>query len=153
MSLVGDGWTLLVLRELFYGESRFDGLVTTLGIARSTLTERLRTLTDNGIVARVAYQQDPIRHDYQLTEKGQDLFGVIAAINTWGNRWMSDARGIPIVLHHKTCDHDFDAAIVCRACRQEIRREDITVRVGPGYPDHLKTSPAFTRRFTEGQEN
>ncbi|GAB19652.1 putative HxlR family transcriptional regulator [Gordonia effusa NBRC 100432] len=152
VGLVGDGWTLLILRELFYGETRFDGLVTTLGIARSTLTDRLRTLTDSGIVSREIYQSDPVRHEYLLTEKGSDLFGVVAALNSWGDRWMSGDEGAPMILHHDSCGHDLDAAVVCRECGTQVRHRDISVRVGPGFPQRLKKLPAFAGRFGEPEK-
>ena len=152
MGLVGDAWTMLILRELFYGETRFDHLVSSLGIARSTLTDRLRTLVDSGILTREIYRQNPARYKYLLTDKGQDLFGIIAALGAWGDRWMTDNQGAPVVLHHKKCGHDLDAAVVCRSCGEEVKREDVIAHPGPGYPESLKKSAAFTRRFVESPE-
>ena len=83
--ILGDAWTLLVLREVFYGESRFDGFIGTLGIARNTLTDRLRRLEAEGLLRRRVYQRDPVRHEYLPTDKGRDFFGVLAAINAWGD--------------------------------------------------------------------
>lgn len=93
--ILGDAWTLLVLREVFYGESRFDGFIGSLGIARNTLTDRLRRLEAEGLLRRRAYQTDPVRHEYLLTDKGRDFFGVLAAINAWGDRWLVGRRGRP----------------------------------------------------------
>src|ERR671920_79401 len=86
--LLGDGWTLLVLREAFYGQTRFEGFTDDLGIARNTLTDRLRRLVDAGLLERRQYQTDPVRHDYELTEQGRDFFGVLAALNAWGDKWL-----------------------------------------------------------------
>lgn len=87
--MLGDWWTPLVLREAFYGIKRFDAFQQELGIARNTLTDRLRRLVDEGLMEKKAYQHEPVRYDYVLTEKGRDFFGVLAAMNTWGNRWLS----------------------------------------------------------------
>src|SRR3954468_14108327 len=104
--LLGDGWTLLVLREAFYGETRFDGFTETLHIARSTLTDRLRRLVDAGLLGKHAYQSDPVRHDYVLTEKGRHCFAVLAALNAWGNRWLAVEAGEPVLMQHGTCGHE-----------------------------------------------
>ncbi|OZC73942.1 transcriptional regulator [Rhodococcus sp. 06-462-5] len=149
VGLVGDGWVLLILRELFYGESRFDALVGTLGIARATLTDRLQTLTEGGIVSRTPYQMQPVRHEYLLTEKGRDLFGVIAALNAWGDKWMSGSDGVPVVLQHQACGHTLDAAVICRACGADVRHNEVTARTGPGYPERMLGSLAVTDRFPD----
>ncbi|MFF2083385.1 winged helix-turn-helix transcriptional regulator [Nocardia sp. NPDC058176] len=145
---LGDAWTLLVLRELFYGESRFDGFIATLGIARNTLTDRLRRLEEAGIVTRRAYQREPVRHEYLLTDKGSDFFGVLAALNAWGDRWLSDDEGVPVLMHHTACDHDTHARVVCSACGETLHHRDVEVRTGPGYPAHLLDHPGVRARFT-----
>jgi len=147
VDLLGDAWTMVVLRELFYGESRFDGFVTSLGIARSTLTNRLETLVSHGVVERREYRSDPVRHAYVLTEKGRDLFGVLAAVNAWGDRWMSDPAGIPVVMHHDACGHDAAARVTCDACGQELRAEDVSARPGDGYPSAQLERPEVRSRF------
>ena len=147
VDILGDGWTLLVLRELFYGETRFEGFIEILGIARNTLTERLHRLCDAGIVMRVAYQVDPLRHDYVLTERGRDFFGVMAAIQSWGDKWLSDENGLPIMLKHNNCGHDTQALVVCSQCGDELRIDDIRAHVGPGYPTRLLENDSIARRF------
>ncbi|WP_412740481.1 winged helix-turn-helix transcriptional regulator [Krasilnikovia sp. MM14-A1259] len=146
MDILGDGRTLLVLREVFYGESRFDGFIDSLGIARSTLTDRLRRLEDADLLHRRAYQSDPVRHEYLLTDKGRDFFGVLAAISAWGDRWLADER-VPVVLRHTTCGHDMHANVVCSCCGDPLRHEDVTVRTGPGYPAELLDNPDVQARF------
>jgi DNA-binding HxlR family transcriptional regulator len=145
---LGDGWTLLVLREVFYGESRFDGFIGSLGIARNTLTDRLRRLEDAGLLQRHAYQSDPVRHEYLLTDKGRDFFGVLAAINAWGDRWQTGDDGIPVVMHHTVCDHDMHATVVCSSCGDPLHHQDVVVRTGPGYPSRLLENPDISRRFS-----
>ncbi|MEV6806769.1 winged helix-turn-helix transcriptional regulator [Streptomyces sp. NPDC017405] len=151
VDVLGDGWTLLVLREVFYGESRFDGFISTLGIARNTLADRLRRLEDAGILRRSAYQSDPVRHEYLLTDKGRDFFGVLAAINAWGDRWLADDDGVPVTVHHTSCGHDTRAEVVCAACGKPLHSEDVTLRTGPGYPARLLADPAVRTRFGAGR--
>jgi DNA-binding HxlR family transcriptional regulator len=145
--LLGDGWTLLVLREAFYGETRFDGFAQGLGIARNTLADRLGRLVDAGLLDKRPYQSDPVRHDYLLTDRGRDLFGVLAALNTWGDRWLSADAGVPVLLHHDTCGADTSAEVVCASCGEPLRSDDVTARPGPGYPARLLDTPEVRRRF------
>jgi DNA-binding HxlR family transcriptional regulator len=152
VDLFGDAWTLLVLRELFYGESRFERFIATLGIARNTLTDRLALLTDNGVIERRAYQSEPLRHEYVLTPKGADLFGVIMAINAWGDRWLAGQDGAPVTLHHTSCGHDLRAEVVCAECAEPVRLGDVSPRLGPGFPAALTTHPIVVDRFIDNPQ-
>jgi DNA-binding MarR family transcriptional regulator len=118
-----------------------------LGIARNTLSDRLRRLVDEGLLEKRAYQADPVRYDYLLTEKGRDFFGVIAAMTRWGDRWLADEAGPPITLHHHRCGQDTHAEVVCAACREPLTAEDTDMRLGPGYPAKLAARPDVVRRF------
>src|SRR3954468_23923624 len=135
MDLLGDAWTPLVLREAFYGIRRFDEFQQELGIARNTLTDRLRRLVDEGLLEQRHYQDEPRRYDYVLTEKGRDFFGVLAAMSRWGDRWLAGDEGAPVAFHHDTCGHDTEAEVVCAVCREPLRAEDTSMRMGPGYPE------------------
>jgi DNA-binding HxlR family transcriptional regulator len=147
VDLLGDAWTPLVLREVFYGIHRFDELQQELGIARNTLTDRLRRLVDEGLLEKRPYQDEPRRYDYVLTEKGRDFFGVLAAMSRWGDRWLAGEEGAPVTFHHDTCGHDTEAEVVCAVCREPLRAEDTSMRIGPGYPERLKRRPDVRRRF------
>lgn len=147
MDLLGDWWTPLVLREAFYGIRRFDDFQRELGIARTTLTERLRRLVDEGLLEKKPYQTEPVRYDYVLTEKGEDFWPVLLAMARWGDRWLADENGPPVVLHHKSCDHDANGRLVCEHCGEEITLADSEMRLGPGYPPHLAERPEIRRRF------
>jgi DNA-binding HxlR family transcriptional regulator len=148
LDLLGDWWTPLVLREAFYGIRRFDEFAQELGIARNTLADRLRRLVDEGLLEKRAYQSEPTRYDYVLTEKGRDFFGVLAAMSRWGDRWLAEASGPPITFHHDICGHDSHAEVVCASCGEPLRADDTTARPGPGFPDRLKTHPSIQRRFS-----
>ncbi|MFC9076011.1 winged helix-turn-helix transcriptional regulator [Streptomyces sp. NPDC057062] len=147
MDLLGDCWTPLVLREAFYGVSRFDDFRQGLGIARNTLTDRLRRLVDEGVLDRRLYQGEPRRYDYVLTEKGRELFAVLAAMSRWGDRWLAGEEGVPVVFHHDTCGHDTAAEVVCAVCRRPLEAQDTSMRMGPGYPERLMRRPDVRRRF------
>ena len=148
VDLLGDWWTPLVLRELFYGTKRFDDFQRVLGIGRNILTQRLNRLVAEGIVERVPYQQRPVRSEYVLTAKGRDLFPVLAAINSWGDRWLATEAGVPVVLHHASCAHDTSAAVVCSHCGAPLELPDVQVRLGPGFPDRHRDAALATGRFS-----
>ncbi|MFZ0157472.1 MAG: helix-turn-helix domain-containing protein [Kineosporiaceae bacterium] len=147
VDLLGDWWTPLVLREAFYGTTRFDEFERILGIGRNVLTQRLTKLVDTGILDRIPYQQRPTRYDYVLTDKGHDFFPVLAAVNRWGDRWLAPDDGPPVVLHHDTCDHDTHAEVVCAHCREPLRMDDVTPRLGPGYPTSYRAAALANGRF------
>jgi len=147
VDLLGDWWTPLVLREAFYGTKRFDDFQRVLGIGRNVLTQRLNRLVAEGIFDRVPYQERPPRYEYALTPKGRELFPVLAAINSWGDRWLTSEAGVPVVLHHTNCDHDADAAVVCSHCREPLELADIEVRLGPGFPERHRRAALATGRF------
>jgi len=147
MDLLGDRWTPLVLREAFYDIRRFDAFQQELGIARNTLTERLRRLVDAGLMEKRVYETQPIRHEYLRTESGRDFYGVILAITAWGDRWLAEEAGAPVTTRHETCGHDTRAEVVCSHCKAPLAWEDVTPRPGPGYPPKLLNRPDIRRRF------
>ncbi|GDY33382.1 winged helix-turn-helix transcriptional regulator [Gandjariella thermophila] len=148
MDLLGDWWTPLVLREAFYGIRRFDDFQRELGIARNTLTNRLRRLVDEGLLEKRLYQSEPRRYDYVLTEKGSDFFGVLAAMSRWGDRWLAGEEGPPVTFHHDACGRDSHAEVVCAACGKPMRAENTSMRMGPGYPQRLRSRSDAQRRFS-----
>ncbi len=95
LSVIGDPWTLLIVREVFLGTARFEDFHARLHVTRHLLADRLKKLVHAGVLRRVPYQDRPARYDYQLTEKGQDLFPVIMALRGWGDRWMAGAEAPP----------------------------------------------------------
>ncbi|MGW7517938.1 winged helix-turn-helix transcriptional regulator [Streptomyces sp. NPDC054796] len=148
MDLLGDWWTPLVLREAFYGVRRFDEFQQSLGIARTTLAGRLRRLVDEGLLEKQLYQEEPARYDYVLTEMGRDFFGVLAAMSRWGDRWLGDGEGPPVVLHHDRCGQESHAEVTCAACGEAMTAENTRPRLGPGFPSKLAQRPDIQERFT-----
>jgi DNA-binding HxlR family transcriptional regulator len=134
MDLLGDQWTLLVLREAFYGVTRFDQFQESLGIARNTLTERLDRLVGAGLLERVRYQLKPARYEYVLTAMGHDFFPALTAIMHWGDRWLDGGAGPPITLRHNACGRATHAEVHCTHCDGDLSSDTVTMEPGPGLP-------------------
>ncbi len=132
VSVIGDRWTLLILRDCFLRVRRFDEFQERLGITRHILADRLRQLVDDGILRREAYQDRPRRYEYRLTQKGIDLHPVMMALVHWGNVHMDDGTGRPLLHRHKACGHDFDPVTTCSVCGEAVGARDVHVHPGPG---------------------
>jgi DNA-binding HxlR family transcriptional regulator len=143
LGLVGERWTLLILREAFFGVRRFGQLARNLNIPRPTLSSRLRTLVDAGLLERVLYAQDPDRHEYRLTAAGRDLFPAIVALMRWGDAHLAGPEGPPIVLRHHGCGEIADPRLTCQHCGQEIDARNVSPEPGPGFRER---QPAEDRR-------
>lgn len=132
MNVIGEWWTPLILRDLLAGVSRFEDLRRDLGVASNVLTDRLGTLAEHGVVERRLYQANPPRYEYVLTEKGRDLFPIVAALMRWGDRWEAGPEGPPALLVHHHCDEVTSATVVCDHCRQPLTLDEVTGIAGPG---------------------
>ncbi|MFL1404412.1 winged helix-turn-helix transcriptional regulator [Marinobacter sp. M1N3S26] len=133
LSVVGDRWTLMVLRDCFLGVRRFDDFEKRLGITRHVLTDRLKKLVEQDVLRKVPYQQRPLREEYRLTEKGLELHPVILALVSWGDRHMADDQGAPLQHIHKACGQVMKPVTVCSECGELVTARDIRVQVGPGW--------------------
>ncbi len=132
VSVIGDRWTLLVLRDCFLGVRRFDDFQQRLGISRPMLVDRLRKLVDAGVLKKVAYQEAPLRHEYRLTPRGLDLHGVLMSIVHWGDVHLAGDAGRPLLHRHTACGHRFDPVMVCSHCSAKLEAKDVVVERGPG---------------------
>ena len=132
LDVVGEWWTLLILRDAFRGARRFDDFHASLGMARSVLTARLRKLTDEGILERRSYSDHPPRYEYRLTEKGRALFPVITALLQWGDTWAPGPGGPPVVLVHETCGNVTQPVLTCPHCHGEVTPANTHSEPGPG---------------------
>lgn len=121
IDLIGEWWTPLILRDLFLGHSRFEDIRRHLGIASNVLSVRLERLLEHDIVTRQQYQDAPPRFEYLLTEKGRDLFPIMAALTAYGDRWLGDA---PAQFTHD-CGHPADAVVTCRHCGGELTADNV----------------------------
>lgn len=125
LAVVGDRWTLLILRDAFLRVRRFDDFQARLGIARRVLADRLSGLVADGILEKIAYQQRPTRHEYRLTRKGLDLYPVILALVHWGDAHYAGADGPPMVHRHKACGHEFRSKLCCSECGEPVEARDV----------------------------
>mgnify|MGYP001242774773 CR=1 FL=1 len=135
LSVVGDRWTLLILRECFFRVRRFEDFQTRLGITRPVLSERLHRLIEDGVLMKRLYQERPLRHEYVLTEKGKALSPVLTALLVWGNEHMR-APGEPVYmqLRHQPCGHVVTPITICPDCGEVLTPQ--TVHMAPSDPEH-----------------
>jgi DNA-binding HxlR family transcriptional regulator len=134
----GDSWTLLILRDAMYGLTRYDEFQRSLHIARNTLSDRLGKLVDAGVMTKRFYQDNPPRYEYLLTEMGRDFFPVLAAMLSWGDKWLDGGGGAPVTLCHHEDGHGIVSRVICEQCGDPVGHEDIRFCVGPGYPDDVR---------------
>jgi DNA-binding HxlR family transcriptional regulator len=133
LEVVGEKWTLLVLREAFYGVRRFADLHRALGCARNILSARLRILVEEGILSRHPYREpgSRVRHEYRLTEKGLELFPALVALMQWGDRYAADAAGAPVELRHRGCGEQVGVELRCAAGHGPLSARDTEALPGP----------------------
>ena len=132
LEVVGERWTLLILRDVINGKHRFDEMVESLGVTRTVLSQRLQHLVAEGVLERVAYAERPVRHAYQLTEKGAALTPVIAHLLWWGDAYYPEPAGPPRLLLHKDCGGQVSARLGCQTCGAVLGPGEIETRPGPG---------------------
>lgn len=138
LALVGEKYSLLVLREVFLGARRFDQLARNTGAPRDVLTTRLRRLVDAGVLKKAAYSERPRRFEYQPTAAGLELEPVLMTLMAWGDRHLRPGDR-PMVIEH-ACGHELVPAVVCSACGEEAHHEDLTAH--PQAPGWTVTGPA-----------
>jgi len=145
LDIIGDPWTPLVLRDIAVGISRFDTIHRNLGLSRKVLTQRLASLVDHGIVERTAYQDNPPRFDYTLTDKGKDLSMILLAIQSYGDRWIFGREQAPLVWTHLNCGEQSNPVMCCDVCGEQLRAGDAFPSPGPGFDP--ETFPEVTAAF------
>ena len=131
LELIGERWTMLVVREVFLGHRRFDEMASRLGVARNVLTARLARLVEEGVLEKVRYQERPERFEYRLTEKGIDLWPVIVSLIQFGDQYYAPA-GPPLIMRHKDCGGALDAHRVCERCGERLTARSVVAEPGPG---------------------
>ncbi|WP_433256827.1 winged helix-turn-helix transcriptional regulator [Streptosporangium sp. CA-135522] len=125
LGVIGEKYSLLVLREIFWGVRRFDAMIRNIGAPRDVLATRLRTLVEAGVLEKVAYSERPPRFEYHLTDAGRELRSVLLMLMSWGDRHLADRP--PVVFQH-SCGAPLDPVVVCRACGEEPTETSLTAR-------------------------
>ena len=131
LDMVGEWWTLLIIRDLFYGIDTFDLLCKDLGIARNILSNRLKKLVERGIIEKQGGGKGQRKQRYRLTPKGKDLFPIIMALVAWGDRWEAP-DGPPVVFRHLPDGHPAQPIVICERCGEALNAKDIQPEKGPG---------------------
>ncbi|HEX7293082.1 MAG TPA: helix-turn-helix domain-containing protein [Solirubrobacterales bacterium] len=132
LEVIGERWSLLIVRDVMNGNRRFDELQKGLGIARNVLSARLQRLVDEEILERRPYQTSPERFEYFLTEKGLDLWPALVALLAWGDRYSPTPGGPPMLIVHKECGGRVSDRGVCESCGEVLHARDARAMPGPG---------------------
>ena len=136
LEVVGEWWSMLIVRDAFLGVTRFDQFQERLGISRNVLNQRLAGLVEAGVLVKVPYSDRPPRHDYRLTDKGRDLWPVLTMMRQWGDKYAAP-DGPPLEVVHKDCGQVAEAVLTCSACGEPIGARDVRAVPGPGAVEPL----------------
>ena len=139
LEVIGERWTMLVLRDAFYGVRRFGDFLAHLELPRAVLADRLAALVDAGVLEKRRYSDAPPRDEYLLTAVGRELWPMVYMLGQWGNRHLSGSRPFR-VFHHSACGRRLDRTGSCPACDRAVPPTEIEIRPGPG-ADPTRTDP------------
>lgn len=131
-ALVGDEWTIMILRELFLGTRRFDDFLRQTGMSSHLLSKRLKKLDTAGVIRRTAYSQRPPRYEYRLTEMGRRLWPVVISLKQWGDRWLGDGER-PVALVHTGCGTVTEPRMTCPECGEPMDAFECVARLSQGF--------------------
>ena len=134
LQVLGEKWTLLIIRESFYGATRFEQFHRVLQCPRNLLSERLTLLVDEGILERSEYREpgSRARMEYRMTDKGRDLMPALLALMQWGDHYHADPEGPPVVARHAGCGKELRVTLTCTRGHEATRPEDVQLVDGPG---------------------
>ena len=132
LEVVGEWWSMLIVRDAFFGVRRFDDFQNSLGISRNILNQRLTRLVDEGVLQRVRYQEHPPRDEYRLTDKGLDLYPLLVALMAWGDQYAVGPEGPPVLLRHRDCGEPVELHLSCRAGHSLDSAREVTPVPGRG---------------------
>ncbi|MFZ6657781.1 winged helix-turn-helix transcriptional regulator [Undibacterium sp. TJN19] len=152
LEVVGEWWTLLIVRDLFLGFDRFDEIQRDLGLASNVLTARLKHLLEQGIIERQADSKDKRVWRYCLSERGRDLYPVLLALTAWGDKWASPEDQVPLHIRHLGCSHITAAVPACAVCGEVLHLHELVFEPGPGGRDAPGTALASQVFLRQKQE-
>lgn len=135
LAIVGDRWTMLILRELFLGTKRFEEFQVQTGMSPHLLSTRLKRLEADGVVGRRLYSERPARHEYRLTDKGLDLYPLLLGLKSWGEKWGGFEEGVEpaLVITHRQCGHETGLKLNCPECGEPFGPRDAVVALGRNF--------------------
>jgi DNA-binding HxlR family transcriptional regulator len=133
LEVVGDRWTLLIVRDAMKGARRFEDFRARLGVAHNVLSDRLGRLVEAGVLERRLYQQRPERFEYLLTQQGRDLWPVVMSLLLWGDRYLAP-DGPPLLTSHRGCGGRLSAELTCTDCGKHLGLGEVKLEPGPGSP-------------------
>jgi len=143
LEIVGERWSLLIVRDVMLGLRRFDEIQDDLGIARNVLQTRLTRLLEHGVLEKRLYRERPPRYEYRLTEKGLDLWPTVFSLMQWGDEHLHSGADRPTVIEHKRCGGAVDEHRICERCGARLSIHDVRALPGPGAaPSHPLRRPA-----------
>lgn len=131
LEVVGERWTLLIVRDALQGTTKFDDFLAGLGVSRNVLSVRLNSLVENGILERVRYQKRPERFEYVITPKGRALAPVIGSLMRWGDMFLAREDRPPRAIEHIGCGGHVRSRMVCDACGNEVSGTEVEVTLAP----------------------
>lgn len=146
LGLLGDEWTLLIVQQALLGATRYGEFIERLPISNSVLTNRLRTLTQDGLLVRTNYQERPVRAEYLISQRGRALWPVLLSIWEWERRWVPEHVHRLPGMHHTVCDSDFAPMLTCRSCTEVVTEKQVAARWGPSGSWPRSVPEAVTRR-------
>jgi DNA-binding HxlR family transcriptional regulator len=146
LGLLGDEWTLLIVQQALLGATRYGEFIERLPISNSVLTNRLRALTQDGLLVRTNYQERPVRAEYLISERGRALWPVLLSIWEWERRWVPEHVGSLPGMHHTMCDSDFAPMLTCRSCTEVVTEKQVAARWGPSGSWPRSVPESVTRR-------
>ncbi len=151
LAIIGDRWTMLVLRNAFLGTRRFDDFQATLGVTRHVLSERLKRLVEESILKKVPYQDRQERFEYRLTEKGRELYPVLLALTAWGDKWLDGGLGAPLQYRHHKCGKVFTPTMTCSECGEPVHPREVTPQAGPGLAAYTPQETSAERQISKAK--
>tara|TARA_R110001592_G_scaffold295594_2_gene565833 strand:- start:194430 stop:194951 length:522 start_codon:yes stop_codon:yes gene_type:complete len=154
LSVVGDKWTLLIIRSAFLGARRFTDFEAETGITRHRLSDRLNKLVQEEFLEKIEYQKVPLRYEYRLTASGTELYPIVMSLVKWGDKWKVEKDGKPMEYIHNKCGSKIMPLLTCPECSEEIEPHDMTVVAGPGIKAAIgRERLEFLDRFLKDDAN
>ncbi len=133
LGVIGDRWTMLILRECFLGTRRYDDFQHNLAAAPHIVAARLKKLVENKVLEKRRYQEHPPRYEYRLTERGLELYPAFIALIGWGEKWLKHPHGPATIRTHRGCNHRLHIVPTCTACGEAVTARDVKAAMTPRY--------------------